>query len=780
MDFRKLFDLMPGCYLVLAANDPVFTIEAISDELLTVTDRTREECLGQSLFDVYAIEPESPAEHGKSDLHSALRRVINDKVEVIMPMIRYDVVNARQQVEERYWSTRLMPVFGDDGNVTHVLDYLKEVTHKVKLEESRDVIRTVERNFDLFMQAPVAVCMVEGPKYTVQLANEEMLSMLGRESSIIGKPILEALPEARVQGLMDILDKVRATGKAESVSNFPATLFIHGERVKKYFNLIFKPYFSNNLQEVDSIFCVAHNVTEQVVALSNLSESEDRYRVLIEETTVATALYVGADIRIQYANDIMIAYWGKDASVIGKTIREAVPELEGQKFPEILEDVYHSGKMYVGRQEAAELVVDGQLQTFYFNFTYKPLHDRDGKVYGIHHIAVDVTNQVLALKKLEEEKERTQLAIRVGELGLFDFDIEKNEINGDERFRRIFGVSDPKSIHDYFAVMYPEDIAKPGALELARRRGRLEHEFRVKDGETNFRWIKIMGHYQYRDGVAFKVFGVVQDITTQKQFQEQLAAQVQERTAELENKNRELQRSNENLEEFAHAASHDLKQPIRKIMFFADRLKDQLSDRLNDDERSTFSRILNASQRMGALIDDLLLYSHVSQVPLEKDEVDLNEKVQRVLEDLELEIQQKNAVVTLQELPTVRGYKRQLQQLFQNLIGNALKYSKPGEQPKIDIRSTIVGSVDNGTTVDTTDHFKSFYRIDIQDNGIGFEPSESERIFQLFQRLHGNAEYQGTGVGLSIAQKVARNHHGKIVAESKPGAGSRFSIYLPA
>jgi light-regulated signal transduction histidine kinase (bacteriophytochrome) len=248
---------------------------------------------------------------------------------------------------------------------------------------------------------------------------------------------------------------------------------------------------------------------------------------------------------------------------------------------------------------------------------------------------------------------------------------------------------------------------------------------------------------------------------------------------ELQGINKELQRSNQNLEEFAHAASHDLKEPIRKIQFFTDQLRSQLSERLNESEKHTFNRIENASKRMGALIDDLLLFSHVSSKPHAKEVVDLNERVKRVLEDLELEVQLKSATITINPLPIVKGYRRQLQQLFQNLIGNALKYSKPGIAPIITITSTELGDENAWLKLPEAGQQKLFYCIEVKDNGIGFEQNEAERIFHMFHRLHGNAEYRGTGVGLSIARKVVENHNGKIIAESEPGMGAAFKVYLP-
>jgi light-regulated signal transduction histidine kinase (bacteriophytochrome) len=249
---------------------------------------------------------------------------------------------------------------------------------------------------------------------------------------------------------------------------------------------------------------------------------------------------------------------------------------------------------------------------------------------------------------------------------------------------------------------------------------------------------------------------------------------------QLESYVEELKRSNSNLEEFAHAASHDLKEPIRKVHFFSSRLKASLADRMTEDEKKFFDRMENAAARMSLLVDDLLEYSHVSFHPQEMELIDLNVKLKLVLEDLELAIEEKKAKIHIGPMPKIKGHRRQIQQLFQNLIGNALKYNKSGTIPEITINANRVRGHELDITLNPGEESKFFYLIEVRDQGIGFEQEESERIFQVFQRLHGNAEYRGTGIGLSIARKVVDNHHGKIWAESEPGKGASFKILLPA
>ena len=277
------------------------------------------------------------------------------------------------------------------------------------------------------------------------------------------------------------------------------------------------------------------------------------------------------------------------------------------------------------------------------------------------------------------------------------------------------------------------------------------------------------------------------DITERKKLElalreseTQLQGKVEERTAELHEKNQDLKRSNTNLEEFAYAASHDMKEPIRKIHFFADRLKARLLHKLEEEDLRYFERLEMGARRMTTLIDDLLLYSHVSRGMATIETVDLNQMLAFVLDDLELQIEEKGATIKIGPLPTIQGRPRQLQQLFENLIGNALKYSKEGVNPIVSVSSQLISGSKALSHSPLLNPDKKYYLIKVTDNGIGFEQADAERIFTVFTRLHGNAEYRGTGVGLSIVQKIVENHNGSIWAESEINVGATFSVLLPS
>lgn len=269
-------------------------------------------------------------------------------------------------------------------------------------------------------------------------------------------------------------------------------------------------------------------------------------------------------------------------------------------------------------------------------------------------------------------------------------------------------------------------------------------------------WFDIMCT-KMEDGVLI----TLTDLTTVKKLQ-----------IDLETMVNELKKSNASLEEFAYVASHDLQEPLRKIQVFSERLKKDVGDDLSEENKRVFDRMIAATERMSQLINDLLSYSQLTTKPSAFKNIDLEDLVQQVLSDLEAAVTEKNVTISVGELPQVKGDGVQLRQLFQNLISNSLKYSKEEADPVISISSSIVQKEINDITC-------SFHLIEVADNGIGFEQQHVERIFKVFQRLHGRSEYPGTGIGLAIVQKVVENHHGYITAESEPGKGSTFKVYLP-
>jgi PAS domain S-box-containing protein len=549
-------------------------------------------------------------------------------------------------------------------------------------------------------------------------------------------------------------------------------------------------YGENNAPE--SMVGVSLDITARKEVEKKLLESEAKLRSILNSAPTAIGVFVGPDLIVENPNQLMIEVLAAGSHIEGKSFRDLLSGLVGedQKFLQLIDTVRTTGQPF-GAQEV-EVFFKAEKRTRYFNINFIPLFDVSGVVYAVLDVSVDVTGQVLARKKVEESEkalanalEQVRLSKEAAELGTFDMELKKGTMHWDERCRTLFGISHQGAVtyeKDFVEGLHADDRDRILALikmafNKAESNGDYDVEYRTIGAEDGIeRWVRAKGKVYFDEtGTPIRFIGSVLDITEQKTALQKIEKTVEERTKELAQANerlqvinRELHRSNLQLEEFAHAASHDLKEPIRKIHFFTQQLRDQLGDRLKEGEVRSFGRIENASQRMGHLVDDLLLYSHVSQRPHETEAVDLNEIAQRVLEDLELDIEEKGASVSVENLPVVQGYRRQLQQLLQNFISNAVKYSRNDVLPRISITGSIVAKDD-----------LDYNLIEVKDNGIGFEPEYTDKIFQMFTRLHGKNEYSGTGVGLSIVKKVVENHNGFIQVESSPGQGSNFMVFLP-
>ncbi|GAB3898172.1 ATP-binding protein [Spirosoma agri] len=246
----------------------------------------------------------------------------------------------------------------------------------------------------------------------------------------------------------------------------------------------------------------------------------------------------------------------------------------------------------------------------------------------------------------------------------------------------------------------------------------------------------------------------------------------------LEESNGLLVRSNENLQQFAYVASHDLQEPLRKIQQFSDLLKKRYPD-TTGEELVYLDRMQSAASRMSTLIRDLLSFSRISTQRESSVPIALATVVQGVLVDLELVIEETDALIEVDNLPTIEGDRSQMGQLFQNLVGNALKFRQTNTRPHVRITSRWLSSDHLPLGVKPTRRAIAYHRIDVIDNGIGFDEKYLDRIFQVFQRLHGRGSFSGTGIGLAICEKVVANHGGAITASSQPGQGATFTVYLP-
>lgn len=397
-------------------------------------------------------------------------------------------------------------------------------------------------------------------------------------------------------------------------------------------------------------------------------------------------------------------------------------------------------------------------------------------------------------KALAASEERFRLVASATNDALWDWDLVHNTVWWGETFFKIFGYDNSKELTNreyWFEKLHPDDsryvkASLYEAINNGSKEWRIEYRFR----KSNNQFAHILDRaYILHDefGTPYRMLGSMFDVTELKNAEhklstmnEQLEHKVIERTHELEQMNNALEQSNNDLQQFASVASHDLQEPLRKIQMFSKMIKDTINKNENGDSEETahyVNKIIHSSDRMRSLITDVLNYSRLSENNNTFEMTDLNKVVKGIIEDFELTIKEKNATIDVRDLPVLPVIPGQIRQVFQNLISNALKFSKKSVPPYI----TIYGQpLAKRSFMSNAQEGGPFYSISIADNGIGFDPQFSNNIFNLFQRLHSKDKFEGTGIGLAITKKIVEKHNGLIRADSKEGVGATFVIILPS
>jgi signal transduction histidine kinase/CHASE3 domain sensor protein len=363
----------------------------------------------------------------------------------------------------------------------------------------------------------------------------------------------------------------------------------------------------------------------------------------------------------------------------------------------------------------------------------------------------------------------------IGNFSSWQWDLESSILTYSDNQYRLLGCepqSFKPSIKKFLEFVHPNDIHLiiEGNAEATN-----EYDANKKPSTSLFRVIRKDGELRYFKSIAKvltdsrgkkTLIGINMDVTEQHLS-----------NVSLEERNRALEQSNKELASFNHVASHDLQEPLRKIQTFISRIEDKEISIMSSTAKEYFARIHDAASRMRRLIDDLLLFSSATKTEKSFEKTDLNILFEHSKQELAQAIEDKNATVESMPLPTLNVISFQIQQLFNNLIGNSLKYSKPNEAPRIQITSEKVLAKDY--PILKSESYKKYYKISFIDNGLGFEQEYAEKIFILFHRLHHVTEYKGTGIGLAICKKIVENHAGVITAEGFPGVGSVFTVFLP-
>lgn len=393
---------------------------------------------------------------------------------------------------------------------------------------------------------------------------------------------------------------------------------------------------------------------------------------------------------------------------------------------------------------------------------------------GVLTVAYDITEEVQDRAEVERLAKQLQTVIGTSQSGVHIFKPHFDE-KGELTDFRMMMVN--KIIGDYIgqtvetltgalASTYFPAYKTNGLFEIYKDcylNGTRHHfDFHYEDGYDVFFNLLVVK-------LEDEVLVTLTDHTALKRLQRELEASIAD-----------LKRSNASLEQFAHASSHDLQEPLRKIIFYTDRLLSEHADKMEDEAFSFLERIRTSGKRMHRLVQDLLVFAEVGGSRPEPEEVDLQKIMEDVVSDLEVAIKERDAVLRVEPLGRIKGDALHLHQLFQNLLSNALKYSHHDKQPEISVWSEIMTGKKTGMASSEWEMQQSFCVITIKDNGQGFTAEEAKQIFKIFQRLPQHRyEQSGTGIGLAIVQRVVENHKGFIQVEGVPGEGATFRIYLP-
>ena len=772
--------------------------------------------------------------------------------------------------------------------------------------ESRKKIEISEAKFrNLILQAPVFICTLKGPTFSIETINESALKILGKSyKGVMNMPLFELLPELEFE-LKKILQEVYTTGEPFFNNEIELHLKRSGKADTAYFNLVFQP-----LRDLDNsifgIIIIGAEVTESVKARKLIEESEERFSKMLDNIPhlIWTATpngsrnffnkyfidYTGSSFddlkgdkwqKIIFPEDLEkeIAQWERtiktgedfkiekrvrhhsgtyrwhlshgiaqkdnDGNIIGWIgsntditeqkefaekleikVKERTLELEERK--NFVETILETSKEYVAvfandftlisLNKAAEEMMqrkredligkkfleimpnakgtkseqdlqnafDGHIVhnkpfqslstgTYLENYI-TPLTDIHGNVYAALAIATDVTS--ITLKQIEIEAMNHQLLLQnqtfelaenIANFGSYKWNITTGVLEYSDNLFRLLDCEPQEfvpTLETFISYIHPDDKDQfiTNSNETKNTGELAEAPYRVITKAGTIKYFRSSGNIS-GEGDNHMMIGTVQDIT-----KDVIASM------DLKAKNTELENANVELASFSYVASHDLQEPLRKIQAFSKRIIDKDGEKLSDTTKDYFTRIIAAAQRMQNLIEALLTFSrtNISESVFEK--TDLNQILKEVQTFLHEIIVQKGVVIEAQSLPTLNAVPVQMHQLFLNLIGNAIKYAKPDVAPHIKISAEkvtiheIAGRVrPNGV----------FWKITISDNGIGFEQQYENKIFELFQRLHGKTEYEGTGIGLAICKKIVQTHSGTITATGQLGTGSTFIFFLP-
>lgn len=689
--------------------------------------------------------------------------------ELPVPINRYGT----QQIF--YFDFLYHPLKEENGEISGIIVTVTEVTEKV---EARKKTELNEERLNIIVEAS------ELGTWDLNLKTKELQYSKRYLEIVTGYKNEETLSHAQLLSHvhpddLHIREKAFKQAIAFGIIHYEARVLWNDQSV--HWVEIKGKMFYDSKNNPEKLLGTVRDTTDEKNHQQELEASEKRFRKLVMESPVPKAILKGKDMVIEMVNGALLKnIWRKkESDVQGRNILEVFPELKKQKYAKLLNEVYKTGNLH-SESESLFYLNDGFIEhKMYIDFEYAPQRELDDTISGIKMTLIDVTEKVEARKKIEESEKRFRsLTESIPQL-IWETDEKGNALFTSGKWMDYTGIV-PNGLAEWKAMIHPDDFEQNTKIwtnSLAT--GEVyKTDVRVLKKDGSYRWHSVIGEpVLNKDNKIIKWVGAFTDIQTEKAFTQELEKQVTARTQELEQKNVELEQMNKELQSFAYISSHDLQEPLRKIQTFATQIIERESDKLSDFGKDKFQRMQNAAQRMQTLINDLLSYSRTNIQERIFEKIDLSKIIDEVKEDLKEELEQKGATIEISKTCEASIIPFQFRQLLYNLASNSLKFSNPDIPTVIKINCEF----DKGANLDHEALAKEtdYCHISISDNGIGFEPQYSKKIFEVFQRLHGKLEYTGTGIGLAIVKKIVDNHNGIITAKGEKNKGATFDIYIP-
>lgn len=641
---------------------------------------------------------------------------------------------------------------------------------------------------DLIIQAlassPSPTAIYSGENMIIRFANEGMLAVWGKDASVIGKPLIEAIPELEGQPFLELLQKVWRTGITYSVAEAPAKLIKNGKETLDYFDYEYKALLDENNRtwcilntalEVTSrrefLEQIKHKeereqaLNEEMAAtleeltstneelnryIKQLADSREYIRTIIEQAPVGIAMLKGPEHHIEIANPAILKIWGREESeVIGYTHESARPEMRGQPVNNWLKQVYQSGEPKINTEFTVKLLDKDGLREAIVNSIYQPIFSNDGSISGVLIILEEITQQIMLRKKNENDQQMLSLAVDAGELATFYYQTETNLFSGNNLLRKWFGLSSDENmdLSLAIAVILPEDRDRVSlAIEHVLSKDSDGHyfiEYRIQNNiDKKIRLLQANGRVFYdREGNPLSLNGTLRDITEQK---------------------KEEQRK----DDFIGMVSHELKTPLTSLKAYLQIL--QRMDLLTKDPMSQnmLGKSVKQVQYMNTMINGFLNVSRLDsgQLHLMKTVFDFQSLFAEIEDEVLSTIKTHHFLFKASGKIMIHADREKIAQVLHNLVGNAVKYSP--------LRSTIkVNYSTNGNSL----------KVNVQDSGKGIAEEDQQRIFERYYRVKetSGGVISGFGIGLYLCREIIELHDGTIQVQSVKDEGSIFSFTLP-